>query len=181
MKEVPNPSLYLISGKGKKTSGSVITPTVEGTRPLMVEIQALVAPTRFSYPQRVARGFNERKLDLLMAVLQKRLMIDMSGYDVYCNIAGGMNVFEPSIDLGVILSILSSLLEKPISDDLCIVGEVGLSGEIRGVPFLASRVQEASRIGFKRIIVPDKGGSIRSDIKLLKVSNVTQAKEICKL
>ncbi len=181
LKEVPNPSLYLISGKGKKTSGSVITPTVEGTRPLMVEIQALVAPTRFSYPQRVARGFNERKLDLLMAVLQKRLMIDMSGYDVYCNIAGGMNVFEPSIDLGVILSILSSLLEKPISDDLCIVGEVGLSGEIRGVPFLASRVQEASRIGFKRIIVPDKGGSIRSDIKLLKVSNVTQAKEICKL
>jgi len=181
LKEVPNPSLYLISGKGKKTSGSVITPTVEGTRPLMVEIQALVAPTRFSYPQRVARGFNERKLDLLMAVLQKRLMIDMSGYDVYCNIAGGMNVFEPSIDLGVILSILSSLLEKPISDDLCIVGEVGLSGEIRGVPFLASRVQEASRIGFKRIIVPDKGGSIRSDIKLLKVSNVAQAKEICKL
>ncbi len=181
LKEVSNPSLYLISGKEKKSSGSVITPTVEGTRPLMVEIQALVAPTRFSYPQRVARGFNERKLDLLMAVLQKRLMIDMSGYDVYCNIAGGMNVFEPSIDLGVILSILSSLLEKPISDDLCIVGEVGLSGEIRGVPFLASRVQEASRIGFKRIIVPDKGGSIRSDIKLLKVSNVTQAKEICKL
>jgi len=181
LKEVSNPSLYLISGKEKKSSGSVITPTVEGTRPLMVEIQALVAPTRFSYPQRVARGFNERKLDLLMAVLQKRLMIDMSGYDVYCNIAGGMNVFEPSIDLGVILSILSSLLEKPISDDLCMVGEVGLSGEIRGVPFLASRVQEASRIGFKRIIVPDKGGSIRSDIKLLKVSNVTQAKEICKL
>jgi len=181
LKEVSNPSLYLISGKEKKSSGSVITPTVEGTRPLMVEIQALVAPTRFSYPQRVARGFNERKLDLLMAVLQKRLMIDMSGYDVYCNIAGGMNVFEPSIDLGVILSILSSLLEKPISDDLCMVGEVGLSGEIRGVPFLASRVQEASRIGFKRIIVPDKGGSISSDIKLLKVSNVAQAKEICKL
>ncbi|MBN1695161.1 DNA repair protein RadA [candidate division WOR-3 bacterium] len=181
LKEVSNPSLYLISGKEKKSSGSVITPTIEGTRPLMVEIQALVIPTRFSYPQRVARGFNERKLDLLMAVFQKRLMIDMSGYDVYCNIAGGMNVFEPSIDLGVILAIMSSLLEKPIKDDLCIVGEVGLSGEVRAVPFITSRVKEASKIGFKRIIVPEKASDSKSDIKVLKVSNVAQAKEICEL
>ncbi len=181
LKEVPNPSLYLISGKEKKSSGSVITPTVEGTRALMVEIQALVIPTRFSYPQRVARGFEERKLDLLMAVFQKRLMMDMSGYDVYCNIAGGMNVFEPSIDLGVILAILSSLLEKPIGDDFCIVGEVGLSGEVRAVPFIVSRVKEASKIGFKRIVIPDKAGDFKSDIEVLKVSNVSQAKEICKL
>jgi DNA repair protein RadA/Sms len=181
LKEVPNPSLYLISGKENKSSGSVITPTIEGTRPLMVEIQALVIPTRFSYPQRVASGFNERKLDLLMAVLQKRLMMDMSGYDVFCNIAGGMNIFEPSIDLGVILSIVSSLLDKPISDDLCMVGEVGLSGEIRGVPFLASRVQEAGRIGFERIIIPGKAGNFKSDIELLKVKNVAEAKEMCGL
>ena len=181
LKEVPNPSLYLISGKEKKSSGSVITPTIEGTRAIMVEIQALVIPTRFSYPQRVARGFKERKLDLLMAVFQKRLMMDMSGYDVYCNIAGGMNVFEPSIDLGVILAILSSLLEKPISDDICIVGEVGLSGEVRGVPFIASRVKEASKMGFKKIIIPGKAGNLKSDIELLKVSNVSQAKELCKL
>jgi DNA repair protein RadA/Sms len=181
LKEVPNPSLYLISGKESKSSGSVITPTIEGTRPLMVEIQALVIPTRFSYPQRVASGFNERKLDLLMAVLQKRLMMDMSGYDVFCNIAGGMNIFEPSIDLGVILSIVSSLLDKPISDDLCMVGEVGLSGEIRGVPFLASRVQEAGRIGFKRIIIPGTAGDFKSDIDLLKVKNVAEAKEMCGL
>jgi DNA repair protein RadA/Sms len=181
LKEVPNPSLYLISGKEKKSSGSLITPTVEGTRALMVEIQALVIPTRFSYPQRVARGFRERKLDLLMAVFQKRLMMDMSGYDVYCNIAGGMNVFEPSIDLGVILAILSSLLEKPISDDLCVVGEVGLSGEVRAVPFVTSRIKEASKIGFKKIVVPYKAGNSKADIEVLKVSNVSQAKEICKL
>lgn len=181
LKEVPNPSLYLISGKEKKSSGSVITPTIEGTRALMVEIQALVIPTRFSYPQRVARGFKERKLDLLMAVFQKRLMMDMSGYDVYCNVAGGMNVFEPSIDLGVILAIMSSLLEKPIRDDLCMVGEVGLSGEVRGVPFIASRVKEASKIGFKKIIIPNKAGNLKSDIELLKVSNVAQAKELCEL
>ena len=181
LKEVPNPSLYLISGKEKKSSGSVITPTIEGTRPIMVEIQALVIPTRFSYPQRVARGFNERKLDLLMAVFQKRLMMDMSGYDIYCNIAGGMNVFEPSIDLGVIMAILSSLLEKPIGDDLCMVGEVGLSGEVRAVPFIASRIKEASKIGFKRIIVPERAGDFKSDIEVLKVSNVARAKEICEL
>jgi len=181
LKEVPNPSLYLISGKEKKSSGSVITPTIEGTRAIMVEIQALVIPTRFSYPQRVARGFKERKLDLLMAVFQKRLLMDMSGYDVYCNIAGGMNVFEPSIDLGVILAIMSSLLEKPIRDDLCMVGEVGLSGEVRGVPFIASRVKEASKIGFKKIIIPNKAGNLKSDIELLKVSNVAQAKELCEL
>jgi len=181
LKEVSNPSLYLISGKEKKASGSVITPTIEGTRPIMVEIQALVIPTRFSYPQRVARGFNERKLDLLMAVFQKRLMMDMSGYDVYCNIAGGMNVFEPSIDLGIILSILSSLLEKPIADNLCMVGEVGLSGEVRAVPFISSRIKEASKIGFRRIIVPERAGNFKSDIEVLKVSNVAQAKEICKL
>lgn len=181
LKEVPNPSLYLISGKEKKASGSVIVPTVEGTRPIMVEIQALVSPTRFSYPQRVAGGFNERKLDLLIAVLQKRLMMDMSGYDIYCNIAGGMNIFEPSIDIGIVLSILSSLLEKPISDDLCVVGEIGLSGEIRGVPFLNSRIQEAGRIGFKRIIIPGRGGNAKSNIDILKVSNVAEAKEICKL
>lgn len=181
LKEVPNPSLYLISGKEKRASGSVIVPTVEGTRPIMVEIQALVSPTRFSYPQRVAGGFNERKLDLLIAVLQKRLMMDMSGYDVYCNIAGGMNIFEPSIDVGIVLSILSSLLEKPISDDLCAVGEVGLSGEIRGVPFLNSRIQEAGRIGFKRIIIPGKNGDAKSNINILKVSNVAEAKEICRL
>jgi DNA repair protein RadA/Sms len=181
LKEVSNPSQYLISGKERKASGSVITPTVEGTRPIMVEIQALVSPTRFSYPQRVAGGFTERKLDLLIAVLQKRLMIDMSGYDVYCNIAGGMNVLEPSIDMGIILSILSSLLEKPISDDLCVVGEVGLSGEIRSVPFLRSRIKEADRIGFKRVIIPDVNVKVKSDIDVLRVSNIAKSKEICKL
>ncbi|MEO0292664.1 MAG: DNA repair protein RadA [candidate division WOR-3 bacterium] len=182
LKEVPNPSLYLISGKEEKASGSVITPTVEGTRPLLVEIQALVIPTRFSYPQRIARGFNERKLDLLLAVLQKRLMIEMGGYDVYCNIAGGINIFEPSIDLGIIISILSSLLDKPISSSLCVVGEVGLAGEVRAVPFIPSRIQEAKRIGFKKMIIPSKAGDLKSEeIELLKVNNINEAKEFCGL
>ncbi|MEA1912526.1 MAG: DNA repair protein RadA [candidate division WOR-3 bacterium] len=181
LKEVKNPSRYLISGKEKNSSGSVIIPTIEGTRPLLIEVQALVIPTRFSYPQRIAQGFHERKLDLLIAVIQKRLMIDMNNYDVYCNIAGGMSIFEPSIDLGIIISILSSLFEKPVSDQLCMVGEVGLSGEVRGVPYIVSRIQEASRIGFKKIIVPDKGVEVKSEIEVLKISNIIQAKEICGL
>jgi len=181
LKEVLNPSHYLISGKQDNSSGSIVIPTVEGTRPILVEAQALVIPTRFSYPQRVAEGFSERRLDLLMAVIQKRLNMEMNNYDIFCNIAGGMSVLEPSIDLGVILSIISSLLEKPIPDRLCAVGEVGLSGEIRGVPYLESRVKEARRIGFKQILVPDKELKGDKAIEVIKVSNIRQAKEICKL
>lgn len=181
LKEVKNPSLYLISGKQENSSGSVIIPTVEGSRTIMVETQALVIPMRFSYPGRVAQGFNERRLDLLVAVIQKRLNMNMSNYDIFCNIAGGMSVLEPSIDLGVILSIISSLLDKPISDELCVVGEVGLSGEVRGVPYISSRIHEAKRMGFKRIVTPDNATDENKDINVIKVSNISQAKDICGL
>ncbi len=181
LKEVKNPSEYLISGKQENSTGSIVIPTMEGTRTIMIEAQALVIPTRFSYPQRVAQGFSERRLDLLVAVIQKRLNMDMSGYDIFCNIAGGMSVLEPSIDLGVILSILSSLLDKPIPDDLCAVGEVGLSGEVRGVPYISSRIQEARRMGFKQVLTPDDALDQDIDIKVLKVRNISQAKDICRL
>jgi DNA repair protein RadA/Sms len=181
LKEVKNPSEYLISGKQKNSPGSIVIPTIEGTRTIMIEAQALVIPTRFAYPQRVAQGFSERRLDLLVAVIQKRLNMDMSNFDIFCNIAGGMSILEPSIDLGVVLSVISSLLDKPIKDDLCVVGEVGLSGEIRGVPYISSRIQEAKRMGFKRIITPPNVTEKSKDIKVIKVSNISQAKEICEL
>lgn len=178
LKEVKNPSEYLISGKQKNASGSIVIPTVEGTRPLLVEVQSLVIPSRYSYPQRIAQGFSERRLDLLMAVMQKRLNIDMSGYDVFCNIAGGMSVFEPSIDLGIILTIISSLIENPLPDYLSAVGEIGLSGEIRGVPYLSSRINEVMRMGFKQIIVPDKGSKGDYEIEVIRAPNLFRAKEI---
>lgn len=181
LKEVKNPSEYLISGKQKNSPGSIVIPTIEGTRTIMIEAQALVIPTRFAYPQRVAQGFSERRLDLLVAVIQKRLNLDMSNFDIFCNIAGGMSILEPSIDLGVVLSVISSLLDKPIKDELCVVGEVGLSGEIRGVPYISSRIQEANRMGFKKIITPPNVTDKSKDIEVIKVSNISQAKEICEL
>ena len=181
LKEVKNPSEYLISGKQKSSPGSIVIPTIEGTRTIMIEAQALVIPTRFAYPQRVAQGFSERRLDLLVAVIQKRLNMDMSNFDIFCNIAGGMSILEPSIDLGVVLSVISSLLDKPIKDELCVVGEVGLSGEIRGVPYISSRIQEAKRMGFKKIITPPNVTDKTKDIEVIKVSNISQAKEICEL
>jgi DNA repair protein RadA/Sms len=181
LKEVKNPSEYLISGKQKSSPGSIVIPTIEGTRTIMIEAQALVIPTRFAYPQRVAQGFSERRLDLLVAVIQKRLNMDMSNFDIFCNIAGGMSILEPSIDLGVVLSVISSLLDKPIKDELCVVGEVGLSGEIRGVPYISSRIQEAKRMGFKKIITPPNVTDRTKDIEVIKVSNISQAKEICEL
>lgn len=181
LKEVKNPSEYLISGKQKSSPGSIVIPTIEGTRTIMIEAQALVIPTRFAYPQRVAQGFSERRLDLLVAVIQKRLNMDMSNFDIFCNIAGGMSILEPSIDLGVVLSVISSLLDKPIKDELCVVGEVGLSGEIRGVPYISSRIQEAKRMGFKKIITPPNVTDRIKDVEVIKVSNISQAKEICEL
>jgi DNA repair protein RadA/Sms len=181
LKEVKNPSEYLISGKQKSSPGSIVIPTIEGTRTIMIEAQALVIPTRFAYPQRVAQGFSERRLDLLVAVIQKRLNMDMSNFDIFCNIAGGMSILEPSIDLGVVLSVISSLLDKPIKDELCVVGEVGLSGEIRGVPYISSRIQEAKRMGFKKIITPPNVADRIKDVEVIKVSNISQAKEICEL
>lgn len=181
LKEVKNPSEYLISGKQENSSGSVIIPTIEGMRTIMVEAQALVIQTRFSYPLRVAQGFAGRRLDLLIAVIQKRLNIDMSNYDIFCNIAGGMSVLEPSIDLGVILSIISSLHDKPISDRLCAVGEVGLSGEVRGVPYISSRIEEAERMGFRKVLTPNNVAKKNTEIEVIKVSNISKAKEICKL
>lgn len=181
LQEVKNPSKFLISEREENTSGSVVVPTVEGTRPLMIEIQSLVIPTRFSYPQRVAQGFPDRKLNLLMAVIQKRLNLEMSDFDVYCNIAGGMSIFEPSIDLGIIISIISSLLEESVTEGLCMVGEVGLSGEIRAVPSLSSRIKEAERIGFNKILVPERNRDFKADINVMPVKNISQAKEICQL
>ena len=155
LKEVPNPSEYLLSGRPEGASGSVVTCAMEGTRPVLLEIQALVCKTSFANPKRTSAGIDYNRVNLLMAVLEKKLNIPMSVYDAYVNIAGGMKMSEPAIDLGLVMAIISSVKDKEVSSDTMVFGEVGLSGEIRAVSMAKQRVQEAKRLGFNKVILPE--------------------------
>ena len=152
--EVANPSEFMLDGRPVNASGSIVTCSVEGTRPILIEIQALVCRTNFGFPRRQANGTDYNRVNLLMAVLEKRIGLQMADYDAYINLAGGMKIAEPSLDLGICLAIISSFKNKPISDDTIAFGEVGLSGEVRSVNMAEARVQEAKKLGFKRCIVP---------------------------
>lgn len=152
--QVPNPSEYMLNGKPEGASGSVVACSMEGTRPILVEIQALVCKTGFGLPRRTAAGADLNRVNLLMAVLEKRAGINLSSCDAYINIAGGIRMNEPAIDLGIVLAIVSSYKEIPIHDKTICFGEVGLSGEVRAVSMPMQRVQEARKLGFERCILP---------------------------
>jgi DNA repair protein RadA/Sms len=163
--EVKNPSELFLSEREKETSGSVVTASLEGTRPILLEVQALVTPSNYGNPQRVATGFDQRRLSILLAVLEKRSGFRLSANNVFLNLAGGVKIDEPAIDLAVCCSIASSLLDKTSDNMSVIVGEVGLGGEIRTVSQVEKRIQEAERLGFKKIIIP------RNNLKKLEQNN----------
>lgn len=176
--EVPNPSEYMLSGKPEGASGSVVACSVEGTRPILVEIQALVCKTSFGLPRRTAAGVDLNRVNLLMAVLEKRAGIPMSSCDAYVNIAGGVRMNEPAIDLGIVLAIASSYREIPIPEKTICFGEVGLSGEVRAVSMAPQRVQEAKKLGFEECILPKVCAAADAEcegIRLIGVSNVREA------
>ena len=152
--EVENPSEYMLSGKPENASGSVVACAMEGTRPMLMEIQALVCKTNFGMPRRTAAGLDYNRVNLLMAVLEKRMGMPLSAYDAYVNIAGGIRLNEPAADLGIVMAIASSYKNRPIDEDTIVFGEVGLSGEVRAVTMPEQRVSEAKKLGFKRCIVP---------------------------
>lgn len=152
--EVKNPSELFLSERDRETPGSVVTASIEGTRPLLLEVQALVTPTNFGYPQRVTTGFDQRRLSILLAVLEKRGNYRLSANNVFLNVAGGVRISEPAVDLAVCCSIVSSLLDKAVDNQTVLIGEVGLGGEIRSVGHIEKRIQEAEKLGFKRIIIP---------------------------
>ncbi len=154
LREVKNPSEYMLSGKPPGASGSVVTCTMEGTRPMLLEVQALVCRTNFGLPRRTAVGVDVNRVNLLMAVLEKRLNLQLSGYDAYVNVAGGIRLNEPAIDLALVMAIISSYKDIPIPEKTVVFGEVGLSGEIRAVSMAQQRVQEAKKLGFLRILLP---------------------------
>lgn len=160
LKEVENASASLLSERGK-SDGSVVLATMEGSRPLLVEIQALVNPTHFGYPKRTASGFDLNRLTLLIAVLEKRTKLNLSDKDIFINVVGGLRLVDPAADLAVCMAIASASAERKLSDDIVVFGEVGLGGEVRRVTNTLSRIKEAKKLGFKRAIGPDSkdGGS----------------------
>lgn len=155
LEEVPNPSEFMLNGRPADSSGSVVACSLEGTRPILVEIQALVCQSSFGIPRRTAVGTDFNRVNLLMAVLEKKLGIHLSSSDAYVNIAGGMKMTEPAIDLGIALAVVSSYKDIVIPDSLLAFGEIGLSGEVRAVSMAGQRVAEAKKLGFKTVLLPE--------------------------
>ena len=179
--EVPDPSEYLLSGRPAGASGSVVTCSMEGTRPMLTEVQALVTRSSFGFPKRQAAGTDLNRMSVLLAVMEKRLGIPLSEYDAYVNLAGGMRQKEPSLDLGIVLAVLSSYTGRAIGSGDVAFGEVGLAGEVRQVAQAEQRVQEAAKMGFTTCILPKAGLSkIRAPkgIKLLGVGSIGEAKDL---
>ena len=154
LEEVENPSEYLLSGRPEEASGAVVACSLEGTRPILLEVQALVAQTNFGMARRTAAGTDYNRVNLLMAVLEKRCHYEMSRYDAYVNIAGGVRMNEPALDLAIVLALVSSLKDRPVNPKCIIFGEVGLSGEVRAVSMAEQRVREAIKLGFESCILP---------------------------
>ena len=175
LKQVPNPSEMLLADRPTDTSGNCAVCTMEGTRPLLAEIQALVTPTAFPAPRRTANGIDYNRVCLILAVLEKRLGLRFSSHDVYLNVIGGIEIDEPASDLGIALALISSLTDRIIPDDLIAIGEIGLAGECRGVANVEQRVREAARLGFTRAIVPQHnlaGCNGISGMNIVPVKNV---------
>lgn len=178
LKEVLNPSEFMLSGKPEEASGSIVVCSMEGTRPMLVEIQALVCHSSFGIPRRQTIGTDFNRVNLLIAVLEKRLGLSLGNCDAYVNIAGGIKILEPAIDLGIAMAVVSSFKNKVIDSKLIAMGEVGLSGEVRGISMIQARVQEAKKLGFTTCIIPsvcvDSVKEI-SDIRIIGVKTVADA------
>lgn len=181
LREVANPSEFMLSGRPENASGSVVACSMEGTRPILLEIQALVCRTNFGMPRRTAAGTDYNRVNLLMAVLEKRMGLPLSNYDAYVNIAGGMRINEPALDLGIVMAIVSSYKNRYIPEDLLVFGEVGLSGEVRAVAMPEQRVSEAAKLGFKTCVIPavsqDAVKSVRG-MKIIGVKSINEAVDL---
>ena len=175
--EVENPSEFMLNGKPENASGSVVACSMEGTRPILIEIQALVCSSNFGMPRRTAAGTDYNRVNLLMAVLEKRVGIHLSNYDAYVNIAGGIKMNEPAVDLGIVMAIVSSYKNQPIDEKTIVFGEVGLSGEVRAVNMPKQRVAEAKKLGFTTCIMPEVSREVVKNIKGIKIIGVKTINE----
>lgn len=174
LKEVLNPSSLFLSEMKSSVSGNCVTCVMEGSRPILIEVQALVTPSNYSTPQRTASGFDQRRLSLLIAVLEKRAGLGFAGQDVYLNIAGGLRISDTAADLAVMKALASSLSDKPAGEQTLYVGEVGLGGEIRRIPFLNQRLKEAEKMGFKQAVLPNSEPAGSGTLTLKTADSVMQ-------
>ena len=179
--EVENPSEFMLNGKPENASGSVVACSMEGTRPILIEIQALVCSSNFGMPRRTAAGTDYNRVNLLMAVLEKRVGIHLSNYDAYVNIAGGLKMNEPAVDLGIVMAVVSSYKNQPIDEKTIVFGEVGLSGEVRAVNMPEQRVVEAKKLGFTTCIMPEVSREVVKNIKGIKIIGVKTINEALKV
>jgi DNA repair protein RadA/Sms len=178
LRAVDNPSELFLAERPAKTAGSVVVPTVEGTRPILVEVQALVSPAIYGNARRSAMGFDLNRVNLLAAVLEKKGGLQLVGQDIFVNIAGGVRVVEPAADLGIALAIASSFQDKPIDNSAIILGELGLTGEVRGVAQLEQRLHEAHKLGFRLAVVPEvniRRLERKSPMELIGVRSIYEA------
>jgi DNA repair protein RadA/Sms len=182
--EVDNPSAIMLSGRPENVPGSVVVSSVEGTRPMLIEIQALVCASNFGVPRRMATGIDYNRITMLMAVLEKRLGMQLYNYDAYVNVVGGLKIDEPACDLGIVAAIASSFKNTPVPDGTVLIGEVGLTGEVRAVSQIDKRVVEAARIGFKTCIVPEGNRKVLEQlnelpgVEIKTAANVHEALEM---
>ena len=178
LSEVPNPSEMLLSGRPQDTPGTCVTCVMEGVRPVLAEVQALLAPTSFNVPRRTANGFDFNRANLLLAVLEKRGGLLVSSCDAYINVIGGLFLDEPAADLAMIIALASSFRDRPVPGDLAAIGEVGLTGELRSVNALGQRLSEVRRLGFTKCLVPARTGSkldAPDGLQLIRVRNIREA------
>ena len=181
LSEVRSPSEFFLAERVPSASGSVVVPSMEGTRTILVELQALVVPTHFGAPRRMAQGVDVNRVSLLVAVVEKRLGLHLFDQDIFLNVAGGMRVDEPAIDLGVIASIASSVRNRPIDSSVVVLGEVGLGGEVRGINRADVRVKESKKLGFRRCVLPRQNQEKMKDekeIDLVGVETIQEAMEV---
>ena len=179
--EVPNPSQMLLEGRPAGASGTCVACVMEGTRPVLAEVQALVTKTTFNVPRRAADGFDFNRAVLLLAVAEKRAGLKLSAFDAYINVIGGLRLDEPGADLSVALAVASSYRDVPVPDDLAAIGEIGLTGEIRSVSHMNQRLGEVARLGFRKCVIPRSGSEkleIPSGLTVYRVRNLREALEI---
>ena len=174
LQEVANPSALFLSERPQKATGSVVVACMEGTRPILIELQALVSPTTFAMPRRMANGVDGNRIALLVAVMEKRMGLSLSGQDIYVNVVGGLRIDEPALDLGIVAAVVSSLRNRPVAPTTAVFGEVGLGGEVRAVGQAEIRLREAAKLGFRRCLLPERNLAKMPPIDSLELIGVAE-------